>query len=146
MRLAELDGSVAEGTLQISEVALNEIAALSVEGSTQPTIELMPRNVLMLRYGVLHARAELPRVVGPEHPSRITLRLASLLVAMALKAVLHRPFVHVRGRYLTIDLANIPALKAWRDLWKHLTMLTFESTPGGLRIGFRLHVRESSGL
>ena len=143
MSPAQVRGSRATGTLQIQVHAINEVlATLAGRSSTAPLLELDAQNVVTLRYGVLHARAELPRQVGDPQSGRITVLLASLVVAWALKAAVRQPFLHVHGRRLTIDLAAVPALAAWRDLWRYLQQLTFETTPNGLRVGFLVAVND----
>jgi hypothetical protein len=69
--------------------------------------------------------------------------LASVLVALAVKAFIQQPFITIEGRRLTIHLAQLPALAAWRDLWTHLQHLTFETVPGALRIGFDIRLNSS---
>ena len=132
-RLPGLTGSRVQATLQIAERAINDVLALIVGASTHPVVELLPERTVLVRYGLLHARAELPPSLTSD--ARLSLHLASLLVAMALKALVRQPFVHVHGRHLTIDLAAIPALHPWRDLWRHIDQLTFETVPGALRVG-----------
>jgi hypothetical protein len=136
-------GSHAAGTLQIDPRAINEVLAmLAGHGATAPRLELQPHNVVMVRYGMLHARAELPRLADAPQSGQVTVVLASLVVAWALKAAVRQPFIHVHGRRLTIDMAAVPAFASWRDLWRYLQQLTFETTPGALRVGFTLAVHE----
>lgn len=143
MHAAQLAGSHASGTLQIDTRAINDVLALLAgTPSSAPSLELMPNNTVMVRYGVLHARAELPQRVRFEQSPRLSVRLASLLVAWAIKAAVRQPFVHIHGRQLTIDLAAVPALSGWRDLWKYLHQLSFETTPSALRVGFVVMVNE----
>jgi hypothetical protein len=141
MRPAQLAGSHVKGTVQVTETAINDIVHVFA-GESGPAIELLPHNGLMLRYGMFHARAELPSHLGQDTLPRVTLVLASVLVAWGLKAFVHQPFLHVHGRHLTVDLAAMPALDAWRDLWRHLHQLTFETAPGALRVGFVIEVEQ----
>jgi hypothetical protein len=142
MRLAELTGSRAAGTVQIAEPALNEFLQAIAGGVTHPVISLLPGNTVAVRYGVLHARAALPSAMEVGASPRLTLRLASVLVALGLKAVVHQRFIHIHGRQLTIDLASVPALAAWRESWRHLRQVTFETAPGALRVGFIVAIEE----
>jgi hypothetical protein len=66
-RLEQLRGSRAEGTIQISESALNEVIGLAARSGTVPTLQVMEHNQLEVRYGLVHARAELPAALetGP---------------------------------------------------------------------------------
>ena len=141
VRPALLSGTRAAGTLQLSEAGINEaLAELMQNASTKAACALQPGNVLMLRYGLVHARVELPADVVPASSPYLTLRLASVVVAWALKAVVHLPFVHIKGRYVTIDLRALPLPEPWRDLWKYVQRLSFETVPGALRVGFRVEM------
>lgn len=142
MRLAQLKGSHAAGTLQIAATAINDVLRLLSPGASAPTLELLPHNAVMVRYGMFHARAELPAVADAELP-RVTLTLASLLVAWGLKALVRQPFLHVHGRHLTIDLSAIPAFSGWRDLWNNLHQLTFATAPGALHVGFSIAIDDA---
>ena len=143
MRPALLGGSRSEGTLQVAESAINDVVALMDPTATRhPTVELLPHNMLMVRYGLFHARAGLPRRMETGESPRLTLTLASALVAFGLRAVVHAPFIEIHGREVTIHPAQVPALSAWRDLWKYLQQLTFETARGSLRIGFAVSIDE----
>jgi hypothetical protein len=143
MRLAQLTGSHADGTLQVAESAINELLVRIARGR-RPVIEVLERNVLILRYGMLHTRATLPRSITPGESPLLTLHLASLLVAWGLKAVVHKPFLHIHGRRLTIELARVQALHPWRGLWRHLQQLTFATVPGALRLTFSIVVHDDA--
>ena len=126
--------------MQLAEPAMNDVLRIMARRATPPVIELLPANGVMLRYGLLHARLELPATVDAAGLPKITCVLASVLVAWGLKAFVQEPFLEIRGRHLTIDLAAVPALAEWRDLWKHLRGLTFATAPGALRVGFVIEV------
>ena len=143
MRPAQLTGSHAEGTLQVGEASLNEMLGLVAgQSSTSLHVELLPQNTVLLRYGMLHARAQLPSSFEPSSSPQITVVLASLVVAWGLKATVHQPFLHIHGRRVTIDWAAVPAFAGWRDLWRYLQRLTFETAPGVLRVHFAVMVTE----
>src|SRR5262245_47665091 len=81
MRIADLAGSRAEGSLQIGQVSINQLLALNSTG-TKPVVELLAHNQLVLRYGMIQARAEIvPTSDRPASPPSVRLRLASTLVA-----------------------------------------------------------------
>jgi hypothetical protein len=141
MRLAELSGSHVEGSLHVAEPAIYDVLAHAADGHVRPTLELQPHNTLLVRYGMLHAHATLPAAVSLSESPQLTLVLKSVMVAFALKAVLHRPYVHIHGRHVTIDLAAIPELESWRELWKFVHHLRFETAPGTLRMQFAVSVK-----
>jgi hypothetical protein len=141
MRLAQLRGSHFEGTIQIAEIGIND-ALNGKSTSKRLTVEMLPGNHIAVRYGVFHARAALPAAIAPSDAPHLTLALASMVVAYGLKAMWRQPFVHVHGRRVTIDLAAVPALAAWRDIWRHVRRMTFETAPGALRVGVAVMVAE----
>lgn len=145
MRAADLTGTHAAGTVQMKEQALNDVMRLlTPDASTHATVQLQPDNTVLVRYGLLHARAQLPSVVTEDELPRVTFRLASVLVAWGIKAAVHRPFLQVHGRFVSIDLSAVPGLSAWRDLWVYLRRLSFEVVPGALRIGFEVSINEEA--
>ena len=109
-RIAELVGSHAEGSLQIGQQSINHLLTLESK-KTAPSVELLAHNQVVMRYGLMRARAELlPAATQRASPPNITLRLASTVVAMAMKTFVRQPFVHINGRDLTIVLAADPSL------------------------------------
>jgi hypothetical protein len=142
-RLAQLAGTRMNGTLQVAERALNDLLAETSPQSSAPSIELLARNEVVVRYGVFHARAELPAVTDFGGSPTITVRLASVVIALAVKAATRRtPFVHVHGRYVTVNLAQVPALQPWRDAWRHVTQFELATEPRRLRVRFAVNIKE----
>jgi hypothetical protein len=139
-RLEQLRGSRADGTIQISESALNEVIGLAARGGTVPTLQVMEHNQLEVRYGLVHARAELPAALETGPAPRLTVTLASVMVAWALRAVVRLPFVEFHGRLVTIHLAAVPALAAYRALWPHLRSARFATAPRALRVEVGLSI------
>ena len=143
MRLAQLSGTHAEGTLQFAATAINELMARSRPGHAHPVLELHPDNEVLLRYGLVHAHARVPRMVELNGAPHVTLLLRSLLVALALRAVVHQPYIHIHGRHVTIDLAAVPALAPWREMWRHLRQVEIETSPEALRVRFAVAVADT---
>jgi len=117
LRLDQFAGTRIEGTISVSSAALNELLATDDSPLRGATLEVAPDNQLVVHYGLLHATATLPEAIDTGASPRVTLTLASLLVAMGLKAALRQPYVEVRGRRLTISLADVPQLRPMRELW-----------------------------
>jgi hypothetical protein len=139
-RLEQLRGSRAEGTIQISEAALNEVIGLAARGGTVPTLQVMEHNQLEVRYGLVHARAELPAALETGPAPRLTVTVASVMVAWALRAVVRLPFVEFNGRLVTIHLAAVPALASYRALWPHVRSARFATAPRALRVEVGLSI------
>lgn len=133
-RLAQLRGTRADGGVQITESALNDVIAAATGGGNSPTVRLLGANRIEVRYGIIHARAELPTAIAAGPAPRVTVALASTVVAWALRATLRQPFVEFHGRHVTIHLAAVPALASFRALWPHLTSARFSTAPGLLRV------------
>jgi hypothetical protein len=143
-RIAHLTGTRAEGTIVISEAALNEVVSLASHGHTAPTIQLMDHNRLEVRYGIVHARAQLPLAIDTGPAPRVTLKLASMVVAWALRAILRSTFVEFHGRLVTVHLAAVPALRPYRALWPHLTSARLATAPGVLRVGVGIAIDQGA--
>ncbi|HUE84612.1 MAG TPA: hypothetical protein VMO26_00900 [Vicinamibacterales bacterium] len=133
-RLAQLSGTRVNGALQLTEPALNELIGLATPGGTVPTVQLLDANRIEVRYGVVHARAKLPPALDAGSAPRMTVTLASTVMAWALRATLGQPFVEFHGRHVTIHLAAVPALAPWRALWPHVKSAQFSTVPGVLRV------------
>ena len=134
-RLAQLSGTHAEGTVQITEAALNDAIRSSTRGGgSAPTVRLFDDNLIEVRYGVMHARAVLPVAMDMGAAPRMTVVLASKMVAWGLRAVVRQPFVEFSGRHVTIHLASVPALASFREVWPHVTSAQLSTAPGVLRV------------
>lgn len=143
MRLADISGSLATGTLQIGEPALNEVLATLAPSAA---LTLLPDNRVRLQYGHVHAHMEVPHGVETGATPRLTVRLASLAVAFLLRAIVHQPFVHIHGRNVTIVLADIPALRPYREWWHCVQEITLRTSPQALRIGFKIAVPSDAAV
>lgn len=138
----QLVGTEVEGVLKVSEAALNEL--LHIEGSPLrgARLTVTAGNQVVVRYGVLHARAGEPQIVWVGSSPRLILSLTSLIVALALKAALRQPYVEVHGRRLVIHLQDVPALSGWRNLWSHFRRLEVALDGAGVRLQFGLTITE----
>jgi hypothetical protein len=132
--LAELTGTHVEGTLRVSAAALNEL--LNLEGSRLrgATVEVRSDNEVVVRHGVVRATMTLPHAVEVGSSPRATLSMASVMVALALKALLRQPYVQVHGRHLTIHLAEVPALRSLRTVWPHVRRVEVATEREGVRL------------
>jgi hypothetical protein len=143
-RLGQLTGTRADGTIQISEAALNEVVGFASPGHTGATIQLMNDNRLEVRYGIVHARAQLPLALDTGPAPRLTVTLASTVVAWTLRALLPSTFVEVQGRRVTVHLAAVPALAPYRALWPHVTSVRLATAPGLLRVGVGIAIDQGA--
>lgn len=139
-RPAQLQGTRAEATIQVTESAINEVIAIVRRGQTVPTIRLMGNNRLEVRYGMLHAHAELPRAIDAGPAPRLTVKLASRVIAWALHAALRLSFLEFHGRFVTVHLAAVPALARYRALWPHLRSARLATAPGRVRLEASLSI------
>ncbi len=89
---------------------------------------------LQVRYGVFHANARLQPEAARGPAPVVVLELASQLIAWGLRSVPLPPFVRVAGRDIEIHLADVPALREFAPLWRHVQQLAFGSTPGQLDV------------
>ena len=144
LRLAQLRGTRAEGSLRISEAGINDALHAAQQGAERATVEVRESNRLVIRYGVLHAQVRLPAALDAGPTPRLTLTLASVLVAWGLKATLRQPYVHIHGRHVTVELAEAPVFREWRDAWQHLRRVEFATEPGALGVSFAVLIPEQS--
>lgn len=142
IQIAQLTGSSIEADLKVSEATINEWLARGSTSSSHLSVELRAANSVVVRHGVFHARAQLPAAIEPGDSPRLTLVLASIVLAVALRAVVRQPFIHIHGRHVTIDLVSVSGLESWRELWKHVRGLTFVTAPGVLRVGLVAAVKD----
>jgi hypothetical protein len=133
-RLTQLSGTRIEGTFQIDQSALNDVIAIAMKGDTVPTVRVLEANRIEIRYGVIHARAQLPPALAAGPAPRVTVMLASTVIAWVLRATLREPFVEVHGRHVTIHLAAVPAFASFRTFWPHLKFVGFSTVPGVVRM------------
>lgn len=134
VRLAQLNGTNAAGTIQITEAALNDAIHVGTGVGSAPTIRLFDDNLVEVRYGMMHARAVLPVALDTGAAPRVTVALASTVVAWGLRAAVRQPFVEFNGRNMTIHLASVPAFASFRDVWPHVTSAQLSTAPGVLRV------------
>ena len=120
MRLDQLVGTEIAGALTITEVAINELLKSERSPASGATISVEGDNQVVLHYGVLRARVTLPRAIEVGEAPRVKLVLASVLVGLALSAVVRQPYIQINGREVTIFLTDIPALQSLRDVWPHV--------------------------
>jgi hypothetical protein len=133
--LEQLTGSRLEGEVRVAEPAINDLLALSSGGRTAPHVTVLEGNRIVVRYGFLHATAQLLAIAKTGESLRVTLILASTMVAWGLRAAVRQPFVFVRGREVAIDIGAVPALAAWRAVWNHIRSVTIATRPGVLVLG-----------
>jgi hypothetical protein len=128
----------------VSESAVNEL--LNLDGSTLrgATVAIRGGNQIVLRYGAFRVRATLPRAIDAGPSPRVTLSLASFVVAFALKAALRQPYISVTGRQLTIALADLPALQRLRGFWSELRRAELTTEPGSVRVDLVVSVAEAT--
>ena len=138
--LGSLRGTNVEGTIQLSEATVNDLLRLGSHQNRVPIIEVQANNQLTVRYGLLHARLTLPDAVDLGTSPRVTISLASVIVAWGLKAVVHQPYVHIHGRHVTIDVAAVPALDPWRTVWPHFRSVQLSTDQAVLRVRFAFSI------
>lgn len=139
---SHLEGTTAAGTIRLAESAINEWLGRTRPGASAPSIDFRPDNQALIRYGVFQARVTLPPAldVGPQ--PRLTVTLASTMVAWGLKAMLTQSFISVDGRRVTIDLAAVPALQPYREWFPCFTAVHLSTTDSTVAVVFTFQVPE----
>jgi hypothetical protein len=140
MRLDQLVGTDIAGALAITEAAINELLKSERSPAAGATISVEGDNQVVLRYGLLRARAALPRAIDVGDAPRVKVVLASVLVGLALSAAVRQPYIQVRGREVTLLLADIPALQSLRDVWPHVKAAGLRTEGTRVVMDFRFSV------
>ena len=141
-RLPLVSGTHLEATVLVAETTVNELVRIATQRDV--TVEVLEQNGIVVRYGVFQARAILPAHLDPGPSPRLSVSLSSTMVALALRAALRQPFISIHGRRVTIDLAAIPPLAEWRELWRYLAALDLSTNPGLVRARFRLAIDQGA--
>jgi len=138
--LAQFAGTHVQGTVNVSEAALNELLSSAGSRLRGATLRIGPDNQVVVRHGIVRATATLPQAIDMGSSPRATVSLASVIVAIGLKALLREPYIQMHGRELTIHLAAVPALEPFRPIWPSLRRIEVTTERGRLRLHFELIV------
>ncbi len=142
--LDQLAGSAAEATLRLAESSINELLRAGEPPLNGATIAIGTGNQVTVHYGMLHARATLEPELEIGRAPRLTVTLASFMVAVALRAALRQPYVTLSGRRLTIDLAAVPALAPMARYWPHLRRVAITTADRTVRLDVSIRIDEES--
>jgi hypothetical protein len=118
----------------LSGAALNELLNSPDSPVRGGAVEVRPDNQIIFRQGIVRATVTLPNTVEVGASPRITLSLASVMVGLALKAFLRQAYIEVRGRYVTIHLADVPALESLRAVWPSVRRVELATEREGVRM------------
>ncbi|MBA3269201.1 MAG: hypothetical protein H0T71_01725 [Acidobacteria bacterium] len=135
---ARLRGTTLDGTIRLAEPALNQLLASATSAGL--TLAVLPGNRLAARLGMLHATVMLPPISDLSRSPELTFSLASIAIAWALKQVLKQPFIHIHGRSVTIDLAEVPALRGHHHLLRFIRRVELSTEPGVVAAHFHVAV------
>lgn len=137
-----LAGARLRATIPISEVLLNEALRRVPGVPAGVVLDLQPDNRVVVRYGLVHARATLaPEVRVGDGPPQVVVELASTVIAWTLTQALRTRVARIEGRRLTIDLGGVAALDGFRDHWRHLERVRLQTTAGYLHVDVAAAVR-----
>jgi hypothetical protein len=140
VRLDQLTGTDIDGTVRISEASINELLNDEHSPLRGATISAAPDNELIVRYGIIRARVVLPRTLDVGSAPQVRLRLASVLIALGLKAAIRLSYVRIDGREVTIFIADIPALRPLHQVWQHVKSASLRTEGSAVVMDFRFSV------
>ncbi|HTU99776.1 MAG TPA: hypothetical protein VMF13_04505 [Luteitalea sp.] len=132
--LPRLRGLTARADIPVTQAVLDEALRLAPGLPRDLRVEIGADRQLLIRVGPVHANARLAPGLSLGPRPRLTIELASQLVAWGLRAVTLPSFVSVEGRLVHVDLASVPALRPAAPWWPHLQQVTFTSTHGRLAV------------
>ncbi len=139
--LPHLQGAAVTAELPVRQDLLQDVLSLTPGLPRDLRVEIGADRQLLVRAGPFHANARLAPALALAPTPRLTVELASQLVAWGLRAVALPPFVELSGRLVHVHLAAVPALRHLAPLWPHVTEAAFASAPGRLDIRLAVQVR-----
>jgi hypothetical protein len=135
-------GTHLAGALRISEDALNELLNIEQSPFRGATIAVDSENVLVLRYGLIRARFALVPVIEVGDSPRVRLLLASMLISLAMRTAMEQPYITVKGREVTVSLAEVPALQHLHEVWAHVRSAGLRTDGHALVVDFTFSITE----
>jgi hypothetical protein len=127
------------GSIPVAQDVLNHVLSQIEQIPKGLRVDIDGGNRVVVRFGVVQAAATLHSPAALDGRT-ITLELASSIVAWTVSQSLRAPFVSIRGRVITIDLARIPAVAPWQAVLARLERIVFSTQPGLLNVGFEWRV------
>jgi len=143
--LPRLVGTRLQAYVPIRQEVLDQVLRLAPGVPGDVAIEIGADRQVQVRYGVFHANGRLSAGFTGSVP-RVTLELASQLVAWGLQRVPLPPFVTVRGRAVQVDLTRVPALADLAPLWRHVDAVAFASVVGRLDVRIDVQVQATERM
>ena len=138
--LPRLDGTQVRALLPLRQAVLDDVLRMAPGVPADLSIDLGAQRQVQVRYGMFHANGRLAAGFTGSAP-RVTVELASQLVAWGLQRLSLPPFVAVRGRLVHVDLTRVPALADFAPLWRHVDAVTFTSVAGRLDVHVEVRVQ-----
>jgi hypothetical protein len=139
--LPHLQGAAITAEVPVRQEVLDRLLVMTPGLPRDLRVEIGPDRQLLVRVGPFHANARLAPALTLSPTPRLTVELASQLVAWGLRAVSLPPFVELAGRLVHVHLATVPALRSLAPLWPHLAEAAFTSAPGQLDVRLTIRVR-----
>jgi hypothetical protein len=140
-RLQQVAGSHVNGSFRIQESTVNELLRRGPAPLSACDVAIAAGNRIVVRYGMLHATATIDGYDAGPSP-RLRLTLASLVVALALRAWLRQPYVQASGRQVEVAIAAVPALAPYAAIWPHVRRVHIETAPARARVDVEVFVGE----
>lgn len=138
--LPRLAGAQVRAMLPVRQAVLDDVLRMVPGVPADLSIDLGADRQVQVRYGMFHANGRLAAGFTGRAP-RLTVELASQLVAWGLQRLPLPPFVAVRGRLVQVDLTRVPALTDLAPLWRHVDAVTFTSAAGRLDVHVEVRVQ-----
>ena len=135
-----LAGTRLTATIPLTQAVLNELAAASSGRAGQVGVAIHADNQLVIHYGSFHATVAVPRMIDLRTSPRITVTLASTVIAWTAKTMIKAPYVAIDGRNVSIDLSAVPQLEPLRNVWRHVHAIKISTTEGRMRLAIEVVV------
>jgi hypothetical protein len=134
-------GTHLTGTVPLREAVINVALGHLPQAPPGLSIEVLPSNRIVARWGLVRATAVLDEVVdvGGIAP-QVGLELASGVVAWTLARMLRMPAVRIDGRRVAIDLSALDGSDGLRPYWPLLRSVRLRTAPGLVQVDFEVAV------
>lgn len=143
--LPHLDGTQVQAFLPLRQAVLDDVLRMAPGVPPDLSIDIGADRQVQVRYGMFHANGRLAAGFPGSAP-RLSVELASQLVAWGLQRLSLPAFVAVRGRTVHVDLMRVPALADLAPLWRHVDAVTFTSVAGRLDVHVEARVQSTERI
>lgn len=130
-------GARVAGTIPVTEDFVNAVLETAAPAMLKGIrLEFHEANRIVIRYGLLHASAVIGENVDLQGSPKLTLRLASGMIAWGLRKTVDKPFVQFDGTLVTVDLGEVIPLEEYGRFLALAKSVRLRTSPRQLAVDF----------